>query len=71
MPRKQDPISRIINDYASLDSAGRSQVEAALRGFRIGSGGSTGTTARRAPITPRVSKPSVGGVLSPTSDNNN
>lgn len=60
MPRKQDPISRIINDYASLDSAGRSQVEAALRGFRIGSGGSTGTTARRAPVTPRVvTKPSV------------
>lgn len=67
MPRKQDPISRIINDYASLDTAGRAQVDSTLRGFRLATtGGSpTGSTARRAPVTPRATKP-VTGVVTPS-----
>ena len=68
MPRKQDPISRILNDYASLDAAGRSSVKAALRGYEIGSG-NVGTTARRSPVTPRTStRPS--GTLVPTQTTN-
>ncbi len=67
MPRKQDPITRIINDYSALDTSGRSQVDAALRGFRIATTGVPGTTARRSPVTPRVSKPVA---IQPVSENN-
>lgn len=65
MPRKQDPISRIINDYASLDTAGRAQVDSTLRGFRLATTGVPGSTARRAPVTPRTTKP-VTGVVTPS-----
>lgn len=54
MPRRQiDPVQRIVNDYASLSSAERSLVSAAIKGYEIGSG-NTGTVARRAPVTPRA-----------------
>lgn len=69
MPRKQDPISRIINDYASLDTASRAQVDSTLRGFRLATTGVPGSTARRAPVTPRVTKP-VSGVVTPSDTNN-
>lgn len=59
MARRQiDPVTRIVNDYAALDLASRSQVSAAIRGFEIGSG-NTGTVARKAPVTPRTQKPSA------------
>lgn len=69
MPRKQDPITRILNDYASLDAAGRTSVKAALRGYEIGSG-NVGTTARRSPVTPRTQTRQTGTSVPETTGSN-
>lgn len=51
--RTQDPITRFLNDYSSLDSTGRGQVSAAIRGFEYQGSTGGGGVKRTSPVTPR------------------
>ncbi len=66
--RIQDPIQRIMNEYVALDTAGRTNLAAAIKGFELGSGATTPTVRRAASTTPRkVTSGNTGGTsVTPT-----